>query len=344
MPQKKFFGNAISEEVENCRMPLDALAAVEAALAALEESLQAERKPAGSAAARPVPRTDRTNSRRVSRKKWGSFERDLRFAASVVLNEISVLCPVSVAGERIVKRLQKNWKWSRVPGSSRRQHATGHHVRPQGQPCHLLRTHCVEHLPQSVGGGLVDHIAVSGIGGFVKEKFAAAVAVGVNGVDQVQLRSHVEVEAISHSRIQLMEVAVDVGACDQHDFVLQRRRWEVDCAAGSWWRQMSIRTQDQHWLVTAPQIESAHLRVFEDGRRRFGRWFSGGWVRSGRLRRDLSFGPRVKVGEQLSLRQIEHLLAAIVFSAFVPFICERVQFGPVGIGNRRDQLDWFRRS
>ena len=36
--------------------------------AALEESLQAEKKPAGSAAARPAPRADRTNSRRVRRK------------------------------------------------------------------------------------------------------------------------------------------------------------------------------------------------------------------------------------------------------------------------------------
>jgi len=93
VPQKKFFGNAISEEVETCRLPLDALAAVGAALAALEESLQAEKKLAGIAAARPVPRADRTNSRRVSRKKWGSFEHVLRFAASVVFEEISVLLP-----------------------------------------------------------------------------------------------------------------------------------------------------------------------------------------------------------------------------------------------------------
>jgi len=93
VPQKKFLGNAISEEVGNFRIPLDALAAVEAALAALEESLQAEKNPAGSAAARPAPRAERTNSRRVSRKKRGSLEHVLRFAASVVLDELSVLLP-----------------------------------------------------------------------------------------------------------------------------------------------------------------------------------------------------------------------------------------------------------
>jgi hypothetical protein len=124
VPQKKFFGNAISEELENCRMPLEALAAVDAALAALEESLQAEKKLAGSAAARPAPRADRTNSRRVSRKKRGSFEHVLRFAASVVLDELFVL----LAGQRIVKRLPKNWKWSRDPGSPRHRQATGRHL------------------------------------------------------------------------------------------------------------------------------------------------------------------------------------------------------------------------
>jgi hypothetical protein len=101
VPQKKFPGNAISEGAGNCRTTLDALVAVEAALAAFEELLQAEKRPAGSAAARPAPRADRANSRRVSRKKRGSFGRVVVVAASVVLDELSVL----LASQRIVKLL-----------------------------------------------------------------------------------------------------------------------------------------------------------------------------------------------------------------------------------------------
>jgi hypothetical protein len=103
VPQKKLLGNAISDDAANCRTPLDALAAVDAALASLDEFLQAEKKPAGSAAARLAPRADRTNSRRVRRKKGGSCDRVVRFVASVVFDELSVLLP----SQRIVKRFEK---------------------------------------------------------------------------------------------------------------------------------------------------------------------------------------------------------------------------------------------
>jgi len=69
----------------------------------LEELLQAEKKPAGSAAARLAPRADRTNSRRVRRKKGGSCDRLVKFVASVVFDELSVLLP----RQRIVKRFEK---------------------------------------------------------------------------------------------------------------------------------------------------------------------------------------------------------------------------------------------
>ena len=185
MPQKKPRGKAISEDAANWRTPLDALAAVDAALASLKELLQAEKKPAGSAAARLAPRADRTNSRRVRRKKGGSCDRVVKFVASVVFDELSVLLP----SQRIVKRFEKTAQRKLCPEQQSVRHSQ------------LLWIHRVEHLPQSVGCGFVDRIAISGVGGFVKEKFATAVAVGVDRIDQVQLWIHVEVEAIGHAGI-----------------------------------------------------------------------------------------------------------------------------------------------
>jgi hypothetical protein len=103
VPQKKPLGKAISEDAANWRKPLDALAAVDAARAGFEELLQAEKNPAGSAAARLAPRADRTNSRRVRRKKGSSCDRVVKFVASVVFDELSV----PLASQRIVKRFEK---------------------------------------------------------------------------------------------------------------------------------------------------------------------------------------------------------------------------------------------
>src|SRR5579863_5404130 len=73
VPQKKFLGNTISDESATCRATLDAPKPEDTA-PALDETLHPEKKPTGSAAARPAPRADCTNSRRVRRKiKPGSF-------------------------------------------------------------------------------------------------------------------------------------------------------------------------------------------------------------------------------------------------------------------------------
>lgn len=68
MPQKKFFGKGISEEESNCAAWEPARAVEAAVRAAFEETLQAEKKLAGSAAAMLAARADCANSRRVSGK------------------------------------------------------------------------------------------------------------------------------------------------------------------------------------------------------------------------------------------------------------------------------------
>lgn len=75
MPQKKFFGNRASEDVSNC-LAGELEGAPEAAVrAAFDETLQAENRPAGSAAAMPAATVDCANSRRVRRKvECGSFK------------------------------------------------------------------------------------------------------------------------------------------------------------------------------------------------------------------------------------------------------------------------------
>jgi len=68
IPQKKFLGKGISQALSNRMLREVASGAEFAAPAAFDDTLHAENKPVGRAAATPVASPDCANSRRVKRK------------------------------------------------------------------------------------------------------------------------------------------------------------------------------------------------------------------------------------------------------------------------------------
>ena len=85
----------------------------------------------------------------------------------------------------------------------------------------LFRMQAVKHLPQLIGAGAINHPTAAAIGSLAEKQFAAAVAVGVYGVNQFESRREVEVILVGHSGIDLAQVVVDVGVRNQQNRILQ---------------------------------------------------------------------------------------------------------------------------
>src|ERR1700722_891671 len=73
----------------------------------------------------------------------------------------------------------------------------------------LFGIQTVKQFREFVGGGAIDDPAIAGIGNLAEEQFAAAVAVGIEGVHQFEARINVEMIFVGNADEELVQVVVD---------------------------------------------------------------------------------------------------------------------------------------
>ena len=110
--------------------------------------------------------------------------------------------------------------------------------------------------PELVGRGTVDGIGTAGVAAAAEQKFAAAIAVSIHGVDQFHVGIDFEMARVGLREEQAMEFAFEICSSDQGDFF-----WNGIRIGGL--GQVGFRREHENGFVGVGEIEDAQLDIVE---------------------------------------------------------------------------------
>src|SRR5208337_169827 len=118
----------------------------------------------------------------------------------------------------------------------------------------------------------------------------------------------------------------------EHYAILLRRGRRARCA-----RDLRFRAQDQHWLISEPQIESTKFNIFQHRRCLLCPCPAATCTLLGRggMRQNLILSQRRRISSNFLSSRGQHLIAPFLLLPRFPEKFVRLRIGPSGIGNRR---------